>query len=61
MDPLKLAAFGASLIQSAIDAIKAGRPDVTDAEVDAALTELDASDTRLTDAIERARQREAGG
>ena len=42
-------------------AIAEGRQTLTDADVDFALVEMDASDQRLTDAIARARAREADG
>ena len=52
-------ALAMTLFKGIKDAVAAGRDNISDADVDAAIAELDASDQRLTDAIERARAREA--
>lgn len=51
-------ALGLKLITLAQDAIAAGQ-DVSEADIDAVMDEIAASDARLTDAIARRRAREA--
>lgn len=53
-------ALGLKLIQGVKNAIAAGQANVSEEDVDAAIAEIEASDTALTDAIARARQREQG-
>lgn len=48
------------LAQGISNAIQAGRQEVTDEDLDAMFAEIDASDRRLSDAIDRARAREGG-
>lgn len=50
-----------ALVQAVARAMAAGRTDVSEADVDAALDRIAASDARLSDAIARARARAAGG
>lgn len=54
-------AFGMQLFQGIRNAIEAGRTEVSEEDIDTAMDELEASDDRLTGAIERARAREQGG
>ena len=61
MEVIAALAFAKQLITGIGNAVAAGRSDVSDDDLDAALDELGASDQRLTDAIARAREREAGG
>jgi len=53
-------ALAGHLVAGVLEAINAGRQNVTDEAVDAAIAEITPSDERLTAAIERARAREAG-
>jgi hypothetical protein len=50
-------ALAIQLLNAARAAGLAGRTEITEAELDVALAEIDASDDALTDAIERARNR----
>jgi len=60
--PIALAITGAvSLINAVKDAVAAGKTDITEEQLDAALSELDKGDEDLSAAIARARAREAGG
>ena len=60
MDAIAAIALGLKLIAAARDAIALGDQDITEDALDAALSDLAASDQRLSDAIARARAREAG-
>ena len=60
MDIVSAAALLAKLGIGIANAIKAGQTEVSESDLDDALSELDASDSALTDAIARARAREAG-
>ena len=53
-------ALGLKLIEAAQKAIAAGQDVVSEEDVDAAIAAIGPSDTALTDAIARARAREAG-
>lgn len=52
-------ALGIKLIQASKDAIEAGRGEVSDAEIDAAISDVIASENALEAAIQRARARRA--
>lgn len=59
MTTLEILALASGLLKLGRDAVAAGKADVTDADVDAALGELGSTRERLRDAIERARERRA--
>ena len=59
--PIALAITGAvSLINAVKDAVAAGKTDITEEQLDAALSELDKGDEDLSAAIARARARDGG-
>lgn len=60
--PIGVAVAGVlQLVRGIQNAVAAGRQEVSEEDIDAALAELDEGQNRLQDAIDRARQREQGG
>ena len=53
-------ALGLQLFRGVQNAVNNGQAEVSEEDLNAAVGEIAASDTRLTDAIARARAREAG-
>lgn len=53
-------AMGMEIFTTVASAIKAGKTEISDAELNAALTELEQSDDDLTAAIERKKARDNG-